>query len=87
MKASEWIDRAKAAKGWESDYRAAKELGITRAAVSNYRARESTLDESTAIKVAMAIGVAPASVFLDQVAERTKSEPLRSTIAQLCILC
>lgn len=91
MKASEWIDRAKAVKGWESDYRAAKELGITRSAVSNYRARESTLDEETAIKVAEALGMNPAGVVLDQLAERSKSALVRSTLSReverLCILC
>lgn len=88
MHASKWIDRVKAAKGWESDYRAAKELGISQTAISNIRARaDATLSEETAIKVAEALGIAPASVVLDQLAQRTKSEPLRSTIAQLCILC
>lgn len=88
MHASKWIDRVKAAKGWESDYRAAKELGISQTAVSKIRSREdATLSEDTAIKVAEILKITPASVWLDQVAERTKSEPLRSTIAQLCILC
>lgn len=88
MKASDWIDRVKAAKGWESDYRAAKELGITQAAVSRIRVtNDATLSEETAIKVANALGINAASVVLDQLAQRTKSEPLRSTIAQLCILC
>jgi plasmid maintenance system antidote protein VapI len=91
MKASGWIDRIKAARGWESDYRVAKELGVGRATVSNYRVRESTLDEDMAIKVATALGERPEAVLLDQYAERTKNPEVRSALSRaardLCILC
>lgn len=91
MKAYEWIDRMKAERGIESDYGAAKRLGITKQAISMYRSRASTLDESTSIKVAEALGVAPASVILDQMAERVKTPEVRATLLaearRLCILC
>lgn len=91
MKAAEWIDRLKVARSWESDYRVAKEIGVTRSAVSKYRSRDSTLDEDTAIRVAGALGVNPAGIILDQAAERTKSPEIRTTLAKvardLCILC
>lgn len=91
MKAAGWIDRVKAARGWESDYRAAKELGIGRTTLSNYRCKDGTLDEEMAIKVASALGERPEAVLLDQYAERTKNADVRSALTaaarSLCILC
>ncbi len=77
MKASVWIDRVKAAKGFESDYKAAKELGLSRATVSLYRSKSSTLDEDTAVKVALALDVNPVVILADQAMERAKSEPAK----------
>lgn len=92
MKAAEWIDRAKSIKGWDSDYRAAKELGITRGAMSQIRTGDSaTLGEETAIKVAKVLGFNPAGIIVDQMAERSKSPEVRSALSReverLCILC
>jgi transcriptional regulator with XRE-family HTH domain len=91
MKASEWIDRVKLSRGWDSDYRAAKELGLSRNTISNYRTRTPTLDEDTAIKVAAALGERPEAVLLDQYAERTRNPEVRSALLdagrRLCILC
>ena len=92
MKAANWIDKVKTARGWESDYRVAKELGISRNAISNYRGGlRKTLDEETAYKVAGVLGVDPVAVIIDQVAERSKtpaiSAALHKVANQLCILC
>lgn len=92
MKAVEWIDRVKAAKGWESDYRAAQELGITRGGMSQIRTGDTeTLREETAVKVAEFLGVDPAAIVLDQVAEKSKNEAVRAALQRvahdLCILC
>ncbi|WP_312302216.1 hypothetical protein [Diaphorobacter nitroreducens] len=91
MKAFEWIDRVKNARGIESDYAAAKALGVTKQAISTYRAKGSTLDENAAISVAKLLGIPPAGVVLDQAAERTKSPEVRATLLaeanRLCILC
>ncbi|EYC51438.1 hypothetical protein AZ34_10310 [Hylemonella gracilis str. Niagara R] len=79
MKAIDWIDRAKAARGWESDYKAAQELGITRSAVSKYRSSvTATLDEEVSVGVADALGIDPFEVLADQAAERSKTEKARS---------
>ncbi len=84
MKAADWIDRVKTAKGWESDYRASKELGLSRNAVSNYRVgHRSTLDDEVAMKVADALGVEPEFVLLDQTIERTKSPEAKTALAGL----
>lgn len=92
MKAAEWIDRAKVAQGWPSDYRAAKELGLTRQAVSTYRSKPAaTLDDVTAYRLAQVLHMDPAAIVLDQTAERTKSEEVRAALlaaaSRLCILC
>lgn len=92
MKAVQWIDKVKAARGWDTDYRAAKELGFHRNLIGNFRAgRAQTFDEDTAIKVAQALGVDPAGIIVDQVAERSKSPEISAALHrvanQLCILC
>lgn len=87
MKAAQWIDRVKVEKNISSDYAVAKFLGVTQAAISRLRTHDSTLSEDTAIAVATALGLNPARVVLDQVAERTKSENLKASISELCILC
>ena len=76
MKAYEWIQQLKLKNGWDSDYKAAQELGLTRAALSNYKVgRRTSLDESAAVKVAKLLGVKPEGLLLDQYAESVK-EPL-----------
>lgn len=78
MKAAEWIDRVRSAKGLPSDYAAAKEIGLTRQAISKYRSRESTLDESICLNVAHTLGIDPALVLADQAMERAKDAEARS---------
>lgn len=92
MKAENWIDHVKAKKGLQSDYAAAKMLGLSRNAISNYRSGlRTTLDEETAAKVANALGMNPAGIIIDQLAERAKSPDVRTTLtkvaADLCALC
>lgn len=91
MKAAEWIDRVKMSRGWDSDYRVAKELGLPRQTVSTYRSRDATMDEQTAFKVAKALEVDPAAIIIDQAAERSKdaaiSAALHAVARSLCILC
>lgn len=88
MKAFEWIDRVKNARGIESDYAAAKALGVTKQAISTYRAKGSTLDEAAAISVAEKLGISPVGVVLDQMAERTKSPEVRATLlAEAAKMC
>lgn len=91
MKAAEWIDRVKKTRGLDSDYAAAKLLGVTRQTISQYRSKGSTLDESAAISVAEALGMAPAGIILDQMAERVKNNEARTALLaearRLFILC
>lgn len=84
MKASDWIDRLKAAKKWESDYRVAQELAVAGSTLSRYRNKpESTMDDDTAVKVAQALAIEPEIVVLDQLTERTRSEPARAALSGL----
>lgn len=91
MKAYEWIDRVKTERELTSDYAAAKALGLSKQAISHYRRNESTLDENASVSVAEILGIAPAGVILDQMAERVKSASVRTTLLdqarRLCILC
>lgn len=91
MKAIEWIDRVKTAKGIESDYGAAKIIGLSRQSVSGYRNGKCTFDEESSIKVANVLGEKPEVVLLDQFAERTKNPEIRSALFDLArgvaILC
>jgi predicted transcriptional regulator len=80
MKAAEWIDRVKTVKGWDSDYRVAKELSLSRATVSKYRGPTTTFDEETAIKVATALGEKPEALLLDQFAERVKDQAISTAL-------
>lgn len=90
MKAFEWIDRVKVAKGW-TDYRVAKELGFKPNTISMYRSHGGPMEEAIAIKVANALGERPEAVVLDQYAERTKDPAIRAALqsfsGSLCILC
>lgn len=91
MKASEWIDRAKALRGIDSDYGIAKAIGLSRQTVSSYRNKIATLDEDSAIRVANFLGERPEAIILDQAAERVKSPEVRAALLdaarRLCILC
>lgn len=91
MKAAEWIDRVRVTRGWDSDYRVAKELGLTRSAVSHYRREQRTLDDDSAARVAIALGERPEAIILDQAAERVKSPEVRAALfdaaRRLCVLC
>ncbi|MCZ2495742.1 helix-turn-helix domain-containing protein [Xylophilus sp. Kf1] len=81
MKAADWIDRLKTVKGWDSDYRVAKELGISRTTISNYRGRQSTLDEDMAVLIAELLGIELMEILLDQAGERAKSAKARKAFA------
>ena len=74
MKAADWIDRVKAVKGWDSDYRVAKELKFKPNTISMYRSHGGPMDESIAIKVADALGLNPVGIIIDQTAERSSTD-------------
>ena len=83
MKASEWIDRVKAAREWPSDYRAAKELKLTHSTITNYRVRQSTLDENICVKVAAALGEKPEIILIDQLVERSRNDEAKAAFSKV----
>ena len=83
MKAADWIDRVKTTKGWESDYRVAKELGLSKQTVGSYRGKTPTMDELTSVLVAEALDIDPAILLADQALERAKSDAARVAWAEL----
>jgi hypothetical protein len=56
MQAEKWIDKAKIANGWATDYKASKELGCKPATIYQYRSLGGTLDELMCVKVANSLG-------------------------------
>ena len=81
MRAEAWIDRVKTAKGIETDYAAAKTLGVSRAVVSSYRGKIETMDEEIAIKIATALSINPIVILTDQAMEKAKSETAKKAWA------
>lgn len=81
MKAAGWIDRVKKTRGWETDYRVAKELDVSHTTLSKYRTRpESTMDDALALKVAHALDLEPHIIIIDQVAERSPVPMARESL-------
>lgn len=81
FKTIELLDKLKAAYHLPSDYATAKKLGITQSAVSKYRNKRSTLDDSVAIEVAELLELEPLQVVASmnfERAERQHDEKLMS---------
>jgi hypothetical protein len=81
MNAYQWIERVKSVRGFETNYRAAKELGMHPNVISTYKTRGGTMDEEAAVKVAEVLGIDPIIILADQAMERSKSEKARSAWA------
>lgn len=73
----EIIDALKTHLSIDSDYGIAKKLGITRGAVSNYRAKRSFLDENTALRAAELLEISPSFVLAVAQSERAKCTKAR----------
>lgn len=71
------LDAAKAATSAESDYRLAKNLGITQARVSAYYAGKETPNEFACLKIAEALDMPLAQVIATVKAEAEKDEKRR----------
>jgi len=82
----ELMDQAKAAAGIGSDYALAKLLGVSRAAVSQWRNGKGTMDDEAAAQVAALLQVEPGYVMACAQAERAKSEKARGRWARVAAL-
>lgn len=61
-----------------SDYRVAKELGVTQQTVSRWRVGKSGMDDETAVKVAEILGMVSGHVLACVHLERSKSSKVRA---------
>jgi transcriptional regulator with XRE-family HTH domain len=77
------VDRWKTAKGVTSDRQAAKLLGITPAAVSNYRNGVSHADAGVLIRMATDLGLDPTGYVLAVQAERTTTLKTKMALQKL----
>jgi predicted transcriptional regulator len=73
MKTVDYLDELNEKKGW-TDYRIAKELGISRSTVSNYRVKDQHFRDDIAIHVAEILGIDPLKVVADAHAQRAKDD-------------
>jgi hypothetical protein len=78
MKTNNYLDAVQAKLNISSDYGLSKALGISRQAVSHYRAGKGSFDDSVARRVAHILKMHPGTVVLDMHIERTKDTEGRS---------
>jgi plasmid maintenance system antidote protein VapI len=72
-KTTDYLDDAKKTLGIDSDYAMAQFLGVTRMAVSSYRAGKRIIDDYAAAKIAGVLGIDPMIVIAAANAEREKT--------------
>ena len=72
MQTNSYLDAVQAKLNISSDYALSKALGVSRQAVSHYRAGKGSLDDSVARRVAQILDMHPGTVVLDMHIERTK---------------
>lgn len=77
----EFIAAVKAKHGIESDYAAAKLLGVTRTTLSHYRNGKGLLGDDAALKVAELLEIEPGYVLACIAAERSKNERVKAAWA------
>lgn len=65
-----WLDVLKTQKGFLTDYRLAKALGLQSAHICNYRAGRSGMNDETAIRLATLLDIQPGVVLCELYAER-----------------
>lgn len=75
----DYLNEVKAKTGAVSDYALAKELGITKQAISALKIRHGYLSDETCLKVASILDIDPYEVILSIHFEKSKSDNVRST--------
>ncbi len=73
----ELLDLLKTRYGWDSDYRVAKELGIPKQTVSNWRTKVASFGNPEAIRIAKLLNFDPAYVMACANHDRAKSDDER----------
>lgn len=84
MNSYTWIEEAKTKTGLNSDYAIAKELGLTRGAISNHKTGKlKSLDDKTCLKLAKMLNIPAEQIILDQKAQAADTPELRKLWANL----
>lgn len=78
MKTTDYLELLKEKLGW-SDYRIAKEIGITRASVSAYRNQGTEFSDESAIKVAKLLDISELKILADMHAARAKDPTVKKS--------
>lgn len=73
----ELLDLLKTRHGWDSDYRVAKEIGVTKQAVSYWRNGMGSFGNSESIRIARLLNFDPAYVMACANHDRAKSDDER----------
>lgn len=74
-----WLDLARDAQGFTSDYQLAKALGVSTQRLSNYRGvARGRMGDEVAVKIAKLAGVPAARILGELNAEKTKSPDARA---------
>lgn len=73
----EYLDEVKARLDLPSDYAAAKVLQVTPSAISKYRLGRAHFDDTTCLRVAEILGIAPFEVIAAANAERSRDTQTR----------
>ena len=79
----EYLDELKRRYGLPSDYKLASLLGISTAAVAQYRTKGNTFKDEVALRVAELLELPPGKVLADMQAERAKDARVRDAWRQI----
>jgi len=85
MRSYDFIEMFKKHNDLASDYKAAKELGITRQSISLYK-NGRPIDEDLALPIAESLGIEPSEILIVIAGERSKSPKARKAWAKLAKL-
>jgi transcriptional regulator with XRE-family HTH domain len=83
VRCRDYLDILKATLKVPSDYALAKQLHVTRSAVSSYRRGKSTFDHVVAARVAKILSIAPVRVIAEAEIERAKTTEQRQVWATI----
>lgn len=83
MNTCEILDRVKAEYGLTSDYQLAKKLSISHSRLSNYRHRQSTMDDDLVLTCENLLELPPGSLLIEFQAQLTKCKAAADILHKL----
>ncbi len=79
---TELLNEARTIKGLDSDYALAKLLNVRTQTISSYRTGRTQMNDVMALRIARALGRAPAPLFAQLAAERAKDPEVAKVWAE-----